>query len=145
MLLMDRLMRRVNMHTTLTIGAMGQGILWICYTMLTGPSLLIPLMIIRGTFYTFYNVSGTLLVSRMSHPSNVATNQALAQVTVPGIAILLTVFGSGWLYDNAGPEFLFHIAALAGILAAILVLIARRQLTAEVDRMQTLREEASVA
>jgi PPP family 3-phenylpropionic acid transporter len=145
MLLMDRLMRRVNIRTTLAIGAMGQAILWVGYTMLTGPSLLIPLMIIRGTFYTFYSVSATLLVSRISHPSNVATNQALAQVTVPGIATLLTVFGSGWLYDNAGPEFLFHIAALVGILAAILVLIARRQLTAEVLRMQTLREETSAA
>ncbi len=145
MILIDRLLRRTNIRTTLAIGAMGQAILWLAYTMLTGPSLLIPLMIIRGTFYTFYNVSATLLVSRISHPSNVATNQALAQVTIPGIAILLTVFVSGWLYDNAGPEVLFQIAAFMGVVAAILVVVVRRQLTAEVTRMQLIREETSAA
>ncbi|MCA0453647.1 MAG: MFS transporter [Chloroflexi bacterium] len=145
MIFMDRILRRTNIRTALAIGAMGQAILWIGYTLLAGPILLIPLMIIRGTFYTFYNVSATLLVARISHPSNVATNQALAQVTVPGIAILLTTWGGGWLFDNAGPHFLFQLAAFVGILAACLVLLIRKQLAAEVSRMQIIREETSAA
>lgn len=145
MILIDRLLRRTNMRTTLAIGAMGQAILWIGYTILAGPVLLIPLMIIRGTFYTFYNVSATLLVARISHPSNVATNQALAQVTVPGLAVLLTTWVGGWIFDNAGPHFLFQLAAIVGIVAAVLVILIRRHLTAEITRVQILREEASAA
>lgn len=140
MLLFDRLLRWTTIRTTLMFGMLGQSLLWIGYTLLTGSTFLIPLMMIRGTFFTFYNLSATLLVARISHPANVATNQALAQVTVPGIAVLLTGSLSGWLFDYAGPHVLFQIAGLTAILAVALLLFARRQLEAEIQRMSTLRE-----
>ncbi|MBI1280605.1 MAG: MFS transporter [Anaerolineaceae bacterium] len=145
MILIDRLLRRASIRTTLAIGAAGQALLWIGYTLLTGSSLLIPLMMIRGTFYTFYNVSATLLVSRISHPANVATNQAIAQVTVPAMAVLLTGSISGWLFDHAGPHFLFQAAACTGLLAAILVLLMRQQIAAEINRVHKLREATETA
>jgi MFS transporter, PPP family, 3-phenylpropionic acid transporter len=138
MILIDRLLRRTNIRTTLVIGIVGQALLWIGYTALTGTAFLIPLMVTRGTFYTFFNVSSTLLVARISHPANVATNQALAQVTVPGLAVLLTSSVSGWLFDHAGPHVLFQMVALISLLAAALLLFARRQLEAEMHRMQTI-------
>ncbi len=146
MILMDRLLRRFDIRTTLVIGIFGLGALWFAFTLMVGPALLIPLMAVRGTFFTLHNVSSTLLVARISHPANVATNQALAQVTIPGLALLLTGSISGWLFDTAGPRVLFQIAALMALTAAGVLLLFRRQLGAEITRVQTLQEtEAAVA
>jgi PPP family 3-phenylpropionic acid transporter len=129
MMLIDRVLRRVDIRLTLGAGLLGLGSLWLALSLLTGTTLLIPLMLLRGTFYTLQSVSLTLLVSRISHPSNVATNQALAQVTVPGIAILLTGAVSGWLFDHAGGRGLFQLAALMAAASIVLLILARKQLT----------------
>lgn len=145
MMFIDWLLRRTNMRTTLIIGMAGQAILWIGFTLLTGSAALIPLMIFRGTFFTFFNVSATLLVSRISHPANVATNQALAQVTVPALAVLIAGSINGWLFDNAGPYTLFRIAAFTAILAAGLLVAVRHQIAAQDSRMQALRQAEAPA
>lgn len=139
MLFIDWLLRRMNIRMTLIIGTTGQALLWLGYSMLVGPSLLVPLMMLRGTFYTFFVISSTLLVARISHPANVATNQAIGQVTVPGLATLLTGSISGWLFDVAGPRFLFQLAALMGLLASGLLVVAWQRLGTEVQRMQSVQ------
>lgn len=128
MLLIDRLIRRADISITLAIGLFGLGVLWFALSQLSSTVFLIPLMMLRGTFYTLQVVSLTLLVSRISHPVNAATNQALAQVTIPGLAILLTGAVSGWLFDHAGARSLFQLAALLALISAGLLVIARRQL-----------------
>ena len=128
MMLIDRLIRRSDIRVTLAVGLFGLGALWIAVSQLSGTALLIPLMLLRGTFFTLQVVSLTLLVSRISHPANVATNQSLAQVTIPGLAILLTGSASGWLFDHAGARSLFQIAALLAIFSAGLLILARKQL-----------------
>jgi PPP family 3-phenylpropionic acid transporter len=139
MVLIDRLLRRTNTRTTLIIGMLGQAVLWIGFTLLTQATFLIPLMVFRGTFFTFFNVSMALLVSRVSHPANAATNQALAQVTVPGLAVLLAGWVNGWLFDNAGPDTLFRFAAFTAILAAVVLLWARGRIAAQEQAMGELR------
>ena len=140
MLLIDRLIRRANIHITLAVGLFGLGALWFALSQLSSTAFLIPLMMLRGTFYTFQVVSLTLLVSRISHPVNAATNQALAQVTVPGLAILLTGAVSGWLFDHAGARSLFQLAALMALISAGLLIIARKQLTdKEIDLPSSIR------
>jgi hypothetical protein len=84
-------------------------------------------MIVRGTVYTFQNVSLTLLVSRISHPTNAATNQAIAQVTIPGSAVLLTGPLSGWMFEHLGGQVLFQWAALVATLGAVVLVAAHRQ------------------
>jgi PPP family 3-phenylpropionic acid transporter len=139
MIFIDWLLRRTNIRTTLAIGMLGQAVLWIGYTLLTGPNYLIPLMAFRGTFFTFFNVSATLLVSRISHPTNAATNQALAQVTVPALAVVLAGAINGWLFDTVGPHVLFKISAMMAVLAALLLLAARHTIAAQDNRMQAVR------
>jgi PPP family 3-phenylpropionic acid transporter len=117
MMFIDTLLRRVRVLTTLIIGIGGMIGLWSAFAFLTGTTLLIPLMIVRGTFYTFQSVSITLLVARISHPVNAATNQSLAIVTVPGLAVLLTGPASGWLFDHLGARALFLSASGIGMLA----------------------------
>jgi PPP family 3-phenylpropionic acid transporter len=143
MVLMDRLLRRTNIRTTLAAGMLGQGMLWVSYSLLTGSTLLIPLMMIRGTFFTFFNVSATLLISRISHPVNAATNQALAQVTVPSLAFLVAGTVNGWLFDNAGPHTLFQVAGLMGVLSTILLFAGRRYISAQDQKMTVLRENTA--
>jgi PPP family 3-phenylpropionic acid transporter len=131
MMLIDRLLRRADIRVTLAVGFLGLAGLWFSVTQLTSTEFLIPLMLLRGTFYSMQIVSLTLLVSQNSDPGNVATNQALAQVTVPGLAALLTSPISGWLFDHAGPRTLFQITAATAVCSAVLLLIARQQLTAK--------------
>jgi MFS family permease len=87
--------------------------------------LLLPLMIVRGTFYTFQSVAISLLVSQISHPANVATNQSLALVTVPGLAVLLTGPISGWIFDNLGSRVLFEVVAIVGMLSAVILVMGK--------------------
>ena len=141
MVLIDRLLRRTNTRTTLAIGMLGQATLWIGFSLLTGSTFLIPLMIFRGTFFTFFSVSVTLLVSRISHPANAATNQGIAQVTVPGLAVILAGTFNGWLFENAGPITLFRFAALMAVSGATLLLVARQRIAAQDHQMQKLRQE----
>lgn len=143
MIFIDWLLRRTNIRTTLALGMLGQAILWVGYTLLSGPTFLIPLMVFRGTFFTFFNVSATLLVSRISHPTNAATNQAIAQVTVPSLAVLVAGSINGWMFDNLGPHILFMVAALMAVFAAILLLFARQQIAAQERRMHRLRQEVA--
>jgi PPP family 3-phenylpropionic acid transporter len=126
MVLIDALLRRTNIRTTLVIGILGQALLWLSYTLLTGATVLVPLMIVRGTFYTFQSVSLTLLVARISHPTNAATNQAIAQVTIPGLAVLLTGGMSGWIFEHLGGQVLFQWAALVATVGAVVLIAAKR-------------------
>lgn len=143
MLFIDWLLRRMNIRMTLILGTLGQAALWLGYSLLAGASLLIPLMILRGTFYTFFAVSSALIVARISHPANVATNQALGQVTVPGLAILLTGSISGWAFDNLGPRALFQGTAFMGLLSALLLIALWRRLGTEVQRMRAVQLPAA--
>ena len=63
------------------------------------------------TWPGFY-LSGFTLVNAISHPGNVATNQALVQVTMPSIALVLTGSLFGWVFDNLGAGAFFAICAL---------------------------------
>lgn len=128
MIIIDALLRKVNLRSTLIVGVLGMAGTWVAASVLQDTTLLIPLMIIRGTFYTFQTVGITLLVSRISHPTNVATNQALLQVTIPALAILVTGPIAGWIYDVMGARILFQVASLVSVLAVVLLIAARRQL-----------------
>jgi PPP family 3-phenylpropionic acid transporter len=143
MLLIDRMLRRVNIRLTLIIGMLGMAGLWVLFTLLNGTALLIPLMMVRGTFYTFQNVGSTLLVSRISHPANAATNQAISQVTVPALALLVTGPIAGWIFDHLGGPALFRTVALVTVLGVILLVAARRELAKTATTVQYFSQSAT--
>jgi PPP family 3-phenylpropionic acid transporter len=135
MILIDRLLRRADIRATLILGMLGLGGIWFTASLLAGPTLLIPLMMVRGTFFTLQNVSLTLLVSRISHSVNAATNQALTQVTVPALAVLLTGSISGWLFDHAGGRVLLQAATAMAVVSSILLMIAWKQLASRENNL----------
>jgi PPP family 3-phenylpropionic acid transporter len=128
MFYVDRLLRRTTTFAAMIAGFLGFSILWLALASLTDNTWLIPLIMIRGIFFTLQNISMTLLVAHNSHPSNVATNQAIAQVTMVGLTVLLTGPISGWIFDHAGGRILFQMAALMPLLASIVLLAGRRYL-----------------
>ncbi|MBN1563698.1 MAG: MFS transporter [Anaerolineae bacterium] len=131
MMVIDALLRRVRVLFTLIIGSSGMIGLWVSFALLTDATLLIPLMIVRGTFYTLQSVSITLLIARISHPVNAATNQSLALVTVPSLAVLVTGPISGWMFDELGGQVLFLTSSVIGVLSILVMIAARRYLTVE--------------
>lgn len=121
MILIDYVLHRIHVRHTLVAGIAGMALTWVLMAILVDTTWILPLMIFRGLVYTLQNISITLLVARISRPANVTTNQALAQVTVPGLAVLLTGSISGWIFDHAGPRVLLVMAALIGLAASVVV------------------------
>jgi MFS transporter, PPP family, 3-phenylpropionic acid transporter len=122
----DFLLRRINPFFALVAGMTGMVFLMLSYTVIHDPLLLIPLMMLRGSIFALTAIGLPLLIPRVSHPANVATNQALAQVTLLSVATALTGFVSGAIFDLLGGRMLFRAAAALAMLGIGILLILRR-------------------
>lgn len=123
MIMMDGMLRRYDIRSVYLIGIIGLSLQMFSLALITTDAFIIPLMMMRGLFYSLQTVSKTLLVARISHPSNVSANQSLMQTTVPAIAIILTGSLMGWIYDNLGGDTLFTILMVVGLLSAGFVMM----------------------
>jgi NADH:ubiquinone oxidoreductase subunit K len=65
-------------------------------------------------------------MNEISHPRNVATNQAIVQVTMPGIALLLTGSLYGYAYDQFGAGAFYALCALAAAVGVGIVVACFR-------------------
>ena len=92
------------------------------------PSLpmLLLLFVFRGMSWPAYQLSSYRLMNAISHPRNVATNQAIVQVTMPGIALLLTGSLYGWAYDHLGAGVFYALCALAAAVGVCIVIAGFR-------------------
>lgn len=126
MLVMNRIYRRISTRKALVIGIAGQSLFTVSVALLGGTGPLLILIALRGFFYALWNISLTLVVTEISHPANVATNQALTWVTMPAIAAIIMGPLSGWLYENVGPRPLFLVSALVTLSGALLLVILRK-------------------
>lgn len=142
MMYMNRIYRRISTRRALAFGIAGQALFALFLAFLTGPTLLILLIAMRGMFYAMHNISLTLLVTEISHPANVATNQALAWVTIPAIAAVLTGPLAGWIYENIDARFMFTAAAVIGLIASLILLVGRKMIAEATADRQALREAA---
>jgi PPP family 3-phenylpropionic acid transporter len=137
MLVIDSFVQRYSLRLTLIIGMLGMAALWLSVTWLSGSSLLIPLMIGRGVFYTFQVIAITLIISRISRPENAATNQVIAQVTVPALASLVTGALVGWIFDTFGARVLLRLIAFVALIAAVIPIAGKHILEAELKQEVT--------
>jgi MFS family permease len=127
MFLIDRLLRRINPYFALLAGMIGMMGLMLVYTFVQNPLLLLPLMMIRGTIFTLMSIGIVMLITQISNPVNIGTNQALAQVTLVSVASALTAFLSGAIFDLMGGRLLFRVAALLAFLGIGILIITYRQ------------------
>lgn len=133
--LMDAILPRFRIRVAYIIGMLGTALFAFLLGVVQSTLLLAPLLILRGVVWPCYQLSSFTLVNAISHPRNAATNQAILQVTMPSIALLLTGSLFGWAYDNLGPAPFFSLNALMCAIGACIViagfrLFDARQITA---------------
>ena len=124
--LTDALLPRVRLRITYIFGIAGVALTTLGIGMVPNLPLLALLLVFRGLSWPAYQLSSYRLMNAISHPRNVATNQAIVQVTMPGIALLLTGSLYGWVYDHMGAGVFYALCALAAALAVCIVIAGFR-------------------
>lgn len=116
--LMDSILPKIRTRVAYIFGVLGTAL----FSLLLGvtPSLpfLAALLALRGLVWPAYQLSSYTLVNKISHPRNAATNQAIMQVTMPSIALLLTGALYGWAFDHLGAPAFFALSAAASAVGA---------------------------
>ena len=120
--LTDALLPKVRLRITYILGIIGVALDHARYRYCAQlATMLSCCSFVRGLSWPAYQLSSYRLINAVSHPRNVATNQAIVQVTMPGIALLLTGSLYGWAYDHLGAGAFFALCALAAALGACIV------------------------
>jgi predicted MFS family arabinose efflux permease len=125
MIWIHRVYGRMSTRTALLIGNAGLAMFMLSLALLTGTTLLFPLIAARGLFYALQNISQTVIVNEISHPANVATNQAINWVTMPALAAILTGPVAGWLYENSDPRLVWALSAFVMLTGGLLLVAGR--------------------
>jgi PPP family 3-phenylpropionic acid transporter len=97
---------------------------WGGYALISRPVLALPLAALEGFGQALYLVSMVILLSQLGLPERAATDQMLAQLTVPGLARMIAQPVSGWLFDTLGGRSLF-VFDVAVVLSTMGLLLAR--------------------
>ena len=111
--LMDSLLPRVRIRIAYILSVSGIALFMLMLAAVQTLPLLLLILLFRGLAWPAFHLSSFQLVNAISQPGNVATNQALLQVTMPSIALLLTGSAFGWIFDNLGAPAFFIFCALA--------------------------------
>lgn len=125
-LLMDKILPKLRIRVAYLFGVLGTALFAFLLGVVPSLPLLALLTILRGLAWPCYQLSSFNLVNAISHPRNAATNQAIVQVTMPSIALLLTGSLFGWIYDNLGAGVFFSLNALMCAIAAIIIIAGFR-------------------
>ena len=123
---MDAILPRFRIRVAYISGMLGTALFAFLLGVVSSTLLLAPLLVLRGVVWPCYQLSSFTLVNAISHPRNAATNQAILQVTMPSIALLLTGSLFGWAYDNLGPGPFFSLNALMCVIGAGIVIAGFR-------------------
>jgi len=124
--LTDALLPRVRLRVTYAFGVVGIALTTLGIGIVPNLPLLLLLFVCRGLSWPAYQLSCYRLMNAISHPRNVATNQAIVQVTMPGIALLLTGSLYGYAYDHLGAGAFFALCGLAAAVGACIVIAGFR-------------------
>ena len=124
--LMDSILPRMRIRVGYILSVLGIAVFTILLGAVSSLPMLALLMILRGLVWPGYHLSSFTLVNAISHPRNVATNQALIQVTMPSIALVLTGSLFGWAFDNLGASAFFALCALMLVIGVGIVVAGFR-------------------
>ena len=124
--LMDAILPRIRIRIAYIVSV--SGIALFTFAVGVAPSLpvLAILLVVRGLVWPGFYLSSFTLVNAISHPRNVATNQAILQVTMPSIALLLTGSLFGWTFDHLGAGAFFALCALMCVIGVCIVIAGFR-------------------
>lgn len=119
----DRLVRRLGAARTMAISFSLFALAWGGYAIIAEAVLALPLAILSGGANALYLVSMVVLFGELGLPARAATEQMLAQLTVPGLARLVAQPLSGWLFESFGARTLFALDAIIVLGATLGVLV----------------------
>ncbi len=124
--LMDSVLPRVKFRQGYIFGIFGMAAFIFLMGATQNLMVLVALIVFRGVMWPSLHLSSFAVVSAISHPENVATNQAILQVTMPSIAMLLTGSAFGWVFDHLGAFVFFGLCALMCVIGASIMIIGYR-------------------
>lgn len=128
MILMDRVLKRVDVRLTMAAGMIAPAITFIVLALMDDTTWILPLMIFHGLAQTLTIISAPLLVSEISHPANLARNQSLAGATMNGSAAFIAGPIMGIIFDTVGGGEVLLIAGTISFAAGVALIIMRRYL-----------------
>ena len=123
---MDAVLPRFRSQVAYLFGVLGTALFALLLGVVPSLPILAALLVLRGLTWPAYQLSSYTLVNNISHPRNVATNQAILQVTMPSIALLLTGSLYGWAFDHLGAPVFFSLSALASVVGAGIIIAGFR-------------------
>ena len=124
--LMDSILPKMRIRVAYIISVLGIALFTIALGAVETLPALALLLVFRGLVWPGFHLSSFQLVNAISHPGNAATNQALLQVTMPSISLLLTGSLFGWIFDNLGAPAFFVVCALACTIGVCIVVAGFR-------------------
>ncbi len=125
-MLMDSVLPKFRMRSAYIVSVLGIAVFTLAMGFVPSLPALALLLVFRGLTWPGFYLSSFTLVNAISHPGNVATNQALLQVTMPSIALVLTGSLFGWAFDNLGAGAFFAICALMCLVGVAIVIAGFR-------------------
>lgn len=125
-ILMDKIMPKFESRQAYIIGIIGMAMFTLGLGLTSSLTMLAVLILFRALIWPSLHLSSFMVVSDVSNPRNVATNQAILQVTIPSIAVLLTGSTFGWVFDNLGATSFFALCSVLIIIGALIVIIGSR-------------------
>ena len=125
----DQLINRIGALGTMAVGFICFVIAWGGFALIGSAWLGIPIVIIQGFAMAFQLVGMVFLHGRYSLPERGATDQMLAQLTVPGMARILAEPASGFIFEQWGGPVLFALSAIVMILTIGFILVIRNRFT----------------
>lgn len=125
-MMMDSIMPKFQSRQAYIFGIIGMAIFNLMLGLVSSLPMLALLILFRGLIWPSLHLSSFIVVSDVSQPRNVATNQAILQVTIPSIAVLLTGSAFGWAFDNLGATAFFALCSIMSMIGALVVIIGSR-------------------
>jgi PPP family 3-phenylpropionic acid transporter len=108
----DLLVNRWGALAIMLLGFLCFVLSWVGYALIWNPWMGIPVVIVEGFGMAFQLVGMVILLGRYSLLERGATDQMLAQLTVPGLARILAEPASGYVFEAWGGKVLFLLSSL---------------------------------
>lgn len=125
--LADLLLKQWGQVWTMVTGLGFFGLGFAGFALLTNPWGALPLVIFIGFGTALFLVSLVIMLGDLGLPERAATDQMLAQLTVPGLAGIFALPLGGWIFDSSGGRVLFGLeAGMVLVTIAFLLFLARR-------------------
>lgn len=121
-MLLDKPLKKWGAVWFYVIGVIGLGLIFVLYGVVASFLAVLGVLVIRGPMFAMWNLSILVHINEISHPKNVSTNQALAQITIPSIAGLISSAPLGFVYDNYSPMIFFVLCCVTMTIGGLIML-----------------------